>query len=67
VRGWPSGVSARRPRYGIKGLLTRNAENLSPEQFDKIIDTLDASAEGQQVALAWIVKEKLREALKLRA
>ena len=55
------------PEYGIKGLLTRNVENLSPEQFDKIIGTLDASAEGQQVALAWIAKEKLRDALKLRA
>ena len=55
------------PEYGIKALLTRNVENLSPEQFDKIIGTLDASAEGQQVALAWIAKEKLRDALKLRA
>ena len=55
------------PEYGIKSLLTRNVENLSPEQFDKIIGTLDASAEGQQVALAWIAKEKLRDALKLRA
>ncbi len=55
------------PGYGIKGLLTRNAENLSPEQFGKITDTLDASAEGQQVALAWIAKEKPRDALRLRA
>jgi transposase len=55
------------PEYGIKHLLTRNVENLSPEQFGKVIETLDASAEGQQVALAWIGKEKLRDALKLRA
>jgi transposase len=55
------------PEYGIKSLLTRNAENLSAGQFDRVIDTLDASAEGQQVALAWIAKEKLRGALKLRA
>jgi transposase len=55
------------PEYGIKGLLTRNVENLSTEQFDKIIDTLDGSAQGQQIALAWIAKEKLRDALKLRA
>lgn len=55
------------PEYGIKSLLNRNLENLSPEQFEKIIETLDASAEGQQVALAWIAKEKLRDALKLRA
>ena len=55
------------PEYGIKSLLNRNLENLSPEQFEKVIDTLDASAEGQQIALAWIAKEKLRDALKLRA
>jgi transposase len=55
------------PEYGVKGLLARNVENLSPEQFDKVIDTLDASAEGQQAALAWIAKEKLRDVLNLRA
>jgi len=55
------------PEYGIKHLLERNLENLSPDDFGKIIDVLDASAEGQQVALAWIAKEKLRDALKLRA
>jgi transposase len=55
------------PEYGIKHLLNRNLENLSPEQFEKIIDTLDASAGGQQIAIAWIAKEKLRNALKLRA
>jgi transposase len=55
------------PEYGIKGLLNRNLENLSPEQFEKIIETLEASAEGQQAALAWIAKEKLRDVLKLRA
>ncbi len=38
------------PEHGIKHLLNRNLENLSREQFEKIIDTLDASAEGQQVA-----------------
>ena len=55
------------PEYGIKHLLERNLEDLSPEQFEKIIQTLDASAEGQQAALAWIAKEKLRDALNLRA
>jgi transposase len=55
------------PEYGIKRLLTRNLESLSPEQFEKIIETLDATAPGQQLALAWIAKEKLRSALKLRA
>jgi transposase len=55
------------PEYGIKHLLERNLENLSPDNFAKIIDTLDASAEGQQAAIAWIAKEKLRDVLKLRA
>ena len=55
------------PEYGIKHLLERNLENLSPDDFAKIIDVLDASAEGQQAALAWIAKEKLRSVLKLRA
>jgi transposase len=55
------------PEYGIKHLLERNAENLSPDDFAKIIDVLEASAEGQQIALAWIAKEKLRDVLKLRA
>jgi transposase len=55
------------PEYGIKSLLNRNLENLSPEQFEKIIETLDASAQGQQAAIAWIAKEKLRDALNLRA
>jgi transposase len=34
------------PEYGIKHLLEKNLENLSPEQFEKIIETLDATAEG---------------------
>jgi transposase len=55
------------PEYGIKRLLTRNLESLSQEQFEKVIDTLDATAPGQQLAIAWIAKEKLRDALKLRA
>ena len=55
------------PEYGIKNLLVRNLENLSPAQFAKIIETLDADGHGQQIALAWIAKEKLRDALNLRA
>ena len=55
------------PEYGIKHLLEQNLENLSPEQFDKIIETLDATGPGQQIAAAWIGKEKLRHALNLRA
>ncbi len=55
------------PEYGIKHLLERNLENLSPDQFAKIIETLDRDACGQQAAVAWIAKEKLRDVLKLRA
>jgi transposase len=55
------------PEYGIKHLLERNLEDLSPEQFEKIIESLDSDGDGQQIALAWIAKEKLRDALNLRA
>ncbi|MGH3402574.1 MAG: ISL3 family transposase, partial [Streptosporangiaceae bacterium] len=55
------------PEYGVKGLLVRNLENLTPDQFAKVIETLDADADGQEIALAWIAKEKLRDALNLRA
>jgi transposase len=55
------------PEYGIKHLMERNLENLSPEQFEKIINVLDSDREGQQAAIAWIAKEKLRDALNLRA
>jgi transposase len=46
------------PEYGIKALLTRNLEHLSPDQFAKIIDTLDRDRYGQEIAAAWIAKEK---------
>jgi transposase len=55
------------PEYGIKGLLNRNVESLSPARFAKVIETLDADGHGQEIALAWIAKEKLRAALNLRA
>jgi transposase len=55
------------PGYGIKGLLVRNLEHLSPDQFAKILDTLDGDRYGQEIAAAWIGKEKLRDALNLRA
>ncbi len=55
------------PEYGIKNLLTRNLEHLSGEQFAKVIGVLDADAAGQQIAVAWIAKEKLRDVLNLRA
>ena len=55
------------PEYGIKSLLVRNLEHLSPAQFAKIMDTLQDSAPGQEIAAAWIGKEKLRHVLNLRA
>jgi len=55
------------PEYGIKNLLVRNLEHLRPEQFDKILTTLEADAHGQQIAIAWIAKEKLRDIIRLRA
>jgi hypothetical protein len=55
------------PEYGLKGLLVRNLEHLSPAQFAKIIDTLDRDRYGQEIAAAWIAEEKLRDALNLRA
>jgi transposase len=55
------------PEYGIKGLLVRNLEHLSPDQFAKILHTLDRDRYGQEIAAAWIAKEKLRDVLNLRA
>jgi transposase len=55
------------PEYGVKGLLVRNLEHLSPAQFAKVMDTLGRDAGGQQILAAWIAKEKLRDALNLRA
>jgi transposase len=53
--------------YGVKGLLVRNLEHLRPAQFAKIMDTLGADRHGQEIAAAWIAKEKLRDVLNLRA
>ena len=55
------------PEYGIKGLLVRNLEHLSPAQFAKVMDTLGSDPAGQEIITAWIGKEKLRDALNLRA
>jgi hypothetical protein len=55
------------PEYGIKNLLVRNLEHLSPAQFAKIIDTLDRDRYGQEIAAAWIAKEELRDTLNPRA
>jgi transposase len=53
--------------YSVKRLLMRNVEHLSPAQFTKVIDTLGQDRDGQEVLAAWIGKEKLRDALNLRA
>jgi len=53
--------------YGVKGLLVRNLEHLSPAGFAKVIDTLSADRHGQEILAAWIAKEKLRDVLNLRA
>ena len=53
--------------YGIKGLLVRDLEHLSPAQFAKVMDTLGRDRHGQEIAAAWIAKEKLRDVLNLRA
>ena len=55
------------PEHGVKGLLVRNLEHLSPGQFAKVMDTLGSSRHGQQILAAWIGKEKLRDALNLRS
>lgn len=53
--------------YGLKGLLVRNLEHLSPAQFAKIMGTLSGDRAGQEILAAWIGKEKLRDVLNLRA
>ncbi len=55
------------PEYGIKGLLVRNLEHLTGAQSTQIPDTLDRDRYGQETAAAWTGKEKLRDALNLRA
>ena len=41
------------PEYGIKNLLVRNLEHLSPAQFTKIMDTLQADPAARLVADAF--------------
>ncbi|MGH3393295.1 MAG: ISL3 family transposase [Streptosporangiaceae bacterium] len=55
------------PEYGVKGLLVRNLEHLSPAQFGKVMDTLGADRHGQEILAAWVAREKLRDVLRLRA
>jgi transposase len=55
------------PEYGVKGLLVRNLEHLSSDQFGKVMGTLGRDRYGQEILAAWIGKEKLRDVLNLRA
>ena len=55
------------PESGIKNLLVRDLERLWPGQFAKVTGALQADAAGQEIAAAWIGKEKLRHAVNLRA
>jgi transposase len=55
------------PEYGVKGLLARNLEHLSPARFAKVMDTLGADRDGQEILAGWIAKEKLRDVINLRA
>jgi hypothetical protein len=59
--------AAATPEYGVKGLLTRNLEHLSPAQFARVMDTLGGNRDGQEILAAWIAKEKLRDMINLRA
>jgi transposase len=54
------------PEYGIKHLLARNLENLSPAQFAKVVSALGGDPAGREILAAWIGKEKLRHMLNLR-
>jgi hypothetical protein len=47
------------PEYGLKGLLSRNLENLPPEKFSEVVEILDADGHRQQVLLAWIAYWRL--------
>ena len=55
------------PGYGIKSLLVRNLEHLSPAQFAKVTGIVGSDPAGQEIAAAWIAKEKLRHTLNMRA
>src|SRR5260370_42570065 len=55
------------PEDGLKGLLVRNLEYLSPAQFAKIMDTLGGDQDGQEIPAAWIAKEKLPDVIRLPA
>ena len=45
------------PEYGIKNLLVRNLEHLSPAQFAKITGSAGSDPAGQEIAASWIGKK----------
>jgi len=61
--GGPGEVRPARPLRATpstgSGPLVRNLEHLRPEQFAKVTDTLSRDRHGQEIAVAWIGKEKL--------
>jgi transposase len=48
------------PLYGIRRVLLRGHERLTPRAWDRLLAGLDAGDAGQQVARTWIGKEQLR-------
>jgi transposase len=54
------------PEYGIKRLLTRNLEDLTPAELTKLWDTLVDDPALTDLHVAWIAKEQLRDLLALR-
>jgi hypothetical protein len=57
----------RRPEYGIEGLLARNLEHPSAASSPRSPAPWIATGTGQDIAAAWIAKEKLRDVLNLQA
>jgi transposase len=56
------------PEWEVRGLLRRNAEDLTDEQRDTLIRTLtEMGTYGQWVLKGWRAKEKLRTLLRLTA
>ena len=54
------------PEWGIRNLLRRNRENLTPRAFRKMWNTLiDLGEPGLTILKAWIAKEELRSLLAL--
>ena len=56
------------PEWEVRGLLRRNAEDLTPEQREKLIATLTGvGTYGRWILKGWHAKEKLRTLLRLTA